>query len=127
MKLCLSDDSNTGISVNIDHYSKFAEPVPCSHEECDASTTSRLLLQNWFALHGTPSRMQPDNAPNLTADVAKEFMKASQVTKVTSTAGHPRPNGLVERRNRTLLTLLREFCSCRMRYWDRHLDEILGA
>ena len=54
-------------------------------------------------------------------------MRASQVTKVTSTAGHSRTQGLVERQNRTLLTLLRVFCSRRMRDWDQHLDEVLGA
>ena len=54
-------------------------------------------------------------------------MKASQATKVTSTAGHPRTQGLLERQNCTLFTLLRVFCSRRMRGWDRHLDEVLGA
>ena len=49
MKLCPSEDGNTGILVIIDHISKFAEAVLCSHEEYDAITTSRLLLQKWFA------------------------------------------------------------------------------
>ena len=89
MKLCPTDDGNTGILVINGHFSKFAEAVPCSHDEYDAITTSRLLLQKWFARHGTPTRMQSDNAPNLTAEVSNELMKASQVTKVTSTAGHP--------------------------------------
>ena len=113
--------------VIIDHFSKFAEAVPCSHHDYDAITTSRLLLQKWFARHGTPTRMQSDNAPNLTAEVSNEFLKAAHVTKVTSTAGHPRTQGLVERQNRTLLTLLRVFCSRRMRDWDQHLDEVMGA
>ena len=42
-----------------------------------------------------------ENAPNLTAEVSNEFMKASQITQVTSTASHPRTQGLVERQNRT--------------------------
>ena len=113
--------------VIIDHSSKFAEAVPCSHHDYDAVTTSRLLLQKWFARHGTPTRMQSDNAPNLTAEVSNEFLKAAHVTKVTSTAGHPRTQGLVERQNRTLLTLLRVFCSRRMRDWDQCLDEVIGA
>ena len=46
---------------------------------------------------------------------------------MTSTAGHPRTQGLVERQNRTLLTLLRVFCSRRMRDWDQCLDEVIGA
>ena len=90
LKICPSDNNNTGILIIIDHFSKFAEAVPCSHHDYDAVTTSRLLLQKWFARHGTPTRMQSDNAPNLTAEVSNEFLKAAHVTKVTSTAGHPR-------------------------------------
>ena len=90
-------------------------------------TTSRLLLQKWFTWHSTPTRMQSDNAPNLTAEVSNEFLKASQVTKVASIAGHPRTQGLAERQNCTLLTLLRVYCSRRMRDWDQHLDEVMGA
>ena len=111
MKLCPSDAGNTGVWVIIDQFSKFAETVPCSRDEYDAITTSRLLLQKWFARHGTPTRMQSDKAPKLIADVSNEFMKASQVTKVRSTAGHPRTQGLVKRQNYPLLTLLRMFCS----------------
>ena len=97
LKICPSDSYNTGILVIIDHFSKFAVAVPCSHEDYDAVTTSRLLLRKWFARHGTPTRLQSDNAPNLTAEVSNEFMRASQVTKVTSTAGQPRTQGLAER------------------------------
>ena len=74
----------------IDHFSKFAEAVPCSREDYDAIITSELLLQKWFARLGTPTRMQSDNAPILTAEVLNEFLRAS---------------------HRTLLTLLRVFCS----------------
>ena len=127
LKICPSDDGNTGILVIIDHFSKLAEAVPCNHDEYDAATTSKILLQKWFARHGTPTRMQSDNAPNFTAAVSTEFMRAAQVTKVTSTAGHPKTQGLVERQNRTLPTLLRVFCSRRMRDWDQYLDEVMGA
>ena len=71
--------------------------------------------------------MQSDNAPNFTAEVCAELMKASQVTKVISTVGRLRPQGPVERQNRTLLTLLRVFCFRRMRDWDQNLDEVMGA
>ena len=49
MKFCPTDDGNTGILVIIDLFSKFAESVPCSHDEYDAITISRLLLHKWFA------------------------------------------------------------------------------
>ena len=78
LKVCPSDDGNTGMLVIIDHFSMFAEAVPCSHDEYDAATTSKVLLQKWFARHGTPTRMQSENARNLTAEVSTEFKKASQ-------------------------------------------------
>ena len=113
-KICPSDNKNTGSLLIIYLFSKFAEAVACRNNEYDAASTSRLLLQTWFARHGTPTRMQSDNAPNLIAEVANEFMRASQVIKVTSTAGHLRTQGRAERQNRTVLTLLRVFCSRRM-------------
>ena len=83
----------------VDHFSKFQEAVPWSHDDYNAITTSRLLLQKLFARHGTATRMQSDNASNLTVEVSNEFMRASQATKVTSKAGHPRSQGLLERQN----------------------------
>ena len=71
--------------------------------------------------------MQSDNTTNFTAEIARELMKASQVTKVTSTPAHPRGDGLVERQNRTLLTLLRVYTSRRMQDWDECIDGVLGA
>ena len=83
LKMCPSHSKNTGILVIIDHFSKFAEAVPCSHEDYDAVTTSRLLLQKRFARHGTPTRMQSDNAPNLTAEVSKPRSQKSPLPRVT--------------------------------------------
>ena len=71
--------------------------------------------------------MQSNNAPNLTAEVSNEFMRGIAGQKVTSTAGHPRTQGLVERQYRTLQTLLRVFSSLRLRDWHQHLDQVMGA
>ena len=127
LKLCKTTSGNNGLLVIIDHFTKFAEAIPCAHDEYDAQTTAKIILNKWFARHGTPARMQSDNATNFTAEIAQELMKASQVTKVTSTPAHPRGNGLVERQNRTLLTLLRVYTSRRMIDWDEHIDGVLGA
>ena len=127
LKLCKTTSGNNGLLVIIDHFTKFAEAIPCAHDEYDAQTTAKIILNKWFARHGTPARMQSDNATNFTAEIAQELMKASQVTRVTSTPAHPRGNGLVERQNRTLLTLLRVYTSRRMLDWDEHIDGVLGA
>ena len=58
LKICPSDNNNTGLLVIIDRFSKFAEAIPCQHDEYDAISTSKILMQKWFARHGTPTRMQ---------------------------------------------------------------------
>ena len=107
LRLCKTTSRNYGLLVIIEHFTKFAEAIPCSHDEYDPQTTAKLILNKWFVRHGTPARTQSDNATKFTAAIAQKLIKASQVTKVTSIPAHPRGNGFVERQNRTLLTLLR--------------------
>ena len=52
-------------------------------------------------------------------------MKRSQVAQAHSTTYHPQTNGLVERQNRTLVSMLRVYCSRYMDDWDKHLH--MGA
>ena len=54
-------------------------------------------------------------------------MKRSQVAQAHSTTYHPQTNGLVERQNRTLVSMLRVYCSRYMDDWDRHLPQVMGA
>ena len=110
------------------------EPELLEHTNPVHGIKEMVLTQNHYVnVHAVkylacirkPTRMQSDNAPNLTAEVSKDFMKASQVTKVTSNAGQPRTLGLVEQQNCTLPVPL--VCSHRMRYWDQLLDEVMEA
>ena len=54
-------------------------------------------------------------------------MRRSQVAQAHSTTYHPRTNGLVERQNRTLVSMLRVYCSRFMTDWDRYLPQVMGA
>ena len=54
-------------------------------------------------------------------------MKRSQVAQAHSTTYHPQTNGLVERQNRTLISMLRVYCSRYMDDWDKHLPQVMGA
>ena len=48
-------------------------------------------------------------------------MKRSQVAQAHSTTYHQQTNGLVERQNRTLVSMLRVYCSRYMDDWDQAL------
>ena len=49
LKLCKTESNNTGLLVILDHFTKFAEAVPCAHDEYDAQTTAKIILNKWFA------------------------------------------------------------------------------
>ena len=40
---------------------------------------------------------------------------------------HPQMNVIVERKNRTFVSMLRVYCSRYMEDWDRHLPQVMGA
>ena len=54
-------------------------------------------------------------------------MKRSQVAQAHSTTYHPQTNGLVERQNCTLVSMLKVYCSRFLDDWDRHLPQVMGA
>jgi len=57
----------------------------------------------------------------------KEVGRLLSVKQLTTTPYHPQCNGLVERFNGTLKTMLRRMCSERPQDWDRYLDAVLFA
>ena len=103
MNVSTTDAGNNGLLAITDHFPKFAGALLCSHDRYDTVANAQHLLSKCMARHGTPHQMQ------------------------SSTLGHSRGNGLVERQSRTLLTLLRVYNARKVQSWDQHHDEVLGA
>ena len=78
--------------------------------------------ETWF-----PMTFQSDNGTAFEGELTKELMRRSQVAQAHSTTYHPQMNGLVERQNRTLVSMLRVHCSRYMTDWDRYLPQVMGA
>ena len=91
------------VLVMIDHFKKYREAAPCmtasEEETCDH------LIIVWIARHGYPITFQSDNGKAIVGDLTNELMKRSQVAQAHSTTYHPQTNGLVERQNRTLVSI----------------------
>ena len=60
-------------------------------------------------------------------DLTKELMRRSHIAHAHSTTYHPQTNGLVERQNRTLVKMVRVYCSRYMTDWDKYLPQVVGA
>ena len=124
-KICMTDNGYNQVLVMIDHFTKYTEAVPCI--TASAEETCDHLINTWIARHGCPMTFQSDNGTAFVGELTKELMRRSQVAQAHSTTYHPQTNGLVERQNRTLVSMLRVYCSRYMTDWDRYLPQVMGA
>ena len=124
-KICMTESGYNQILVIIDHFTKLAEAVPC--QTASAEETCDHLITHWISRYGCPMTFQSDNGKAFVGDLTKELMKRSHIAQVHSTTYHPQTNGLVERQNRTLVNMLRVYCSRYMTDWDKYLPQVVGA
>ena len=114
--ICMTDSGYNQVLVMIYHFTKYAEAVPCI--TASAEETCDHLIKTLIARHGCPMTFQSDNGTAYVGELTKELMRRSQVAQAHSTTYHPQTNGLLERQNRTLVSMLRVFCSRYMTDWD---------
>ena len=93
--------------------------MPC--QTASAEETCDHLLTHWISRYGFPMTFQSDNGKAFVGDLTKELMKRSHIAQAHSTTYHLQTNGLEERQNRTLVNMLRVYCSRYMTDWDKYL------
>ena len=125
-KICMTDSGYNQILVMIDHFTKYAEAMPCIIT-ASAEEMCNHLINTSIARHGCPMTFQTDNGTAFVGELTKELMRHSQVAQAHSTTYHLQSNGLVERQNRTLVSMLRVYCSRYVTDWDRYLPQLMGA
>ena len=75
LTVCKIESGNAGL---LSVYQVRRKETPCAHDEYDAQTTANIILNEVFVRHGTPARMQFDNATNFTAEIAQENDRPEQ-------------------------------------------------
>ena len=124
-KICITETGYNQILVIIDHFTKLAEAVLCQtfsvEETCDH------LITHWISRYGCPMTFQSDNGKAFVGDLAVKLMRRSHIAQAHSTTYLPQTNGLMERQNRTLVNMLRVYCSRYMKDWDKYLPQTVGT
>jgi len=77
-----------------------------------------------FSRVGIPEEILSDQKTQFTGDLMKEVGRLLPLKQLTTTPYHPQCNGLVERFNGTLKTMLRQMCAEKPKDWDRYLDAL---
>ena len=91
-KICMTDSGYNQVLVMIDHFTKYAEAVPCI--TASAEETRDHLINTWIARHGCPMTFQSrsDNGTAFVGELTKELMRRSQVASSTRSSLHDIPS-----------------------------------
>ena len=92
-----------------------------------AHRIARLVADEILPMFGVPGSQLSDRGANLLANVMKDVCELLGITKLNTTAYHPQCNGMVERMNRTLKTMLRKHAVKFGPQWDNYLSGVLWA
>ena len=86
-----------------------------------------ILVHEVMPLVGVPESLLSDRGTNLLSFIMKDVCSLLGIEKLNTTAYHPQCDGLVERFNRTLKTML---CKHAARYgnqWDKYLSAVVWS
>ena len=112
------------ILVIIDHFTKFAQAYPAKNQK--AVTTAKLVL-DFIRRYGFPEKFHPDQGQNFVGKVMKNLYKLTGIKQTTTTPYHAMGNGLSERFNHTLLSMVGTLTSEKKKAWPKYLPDLVMA
>jgi len=119
-----TDCANRYLLTLVDYASRYPEAVALKNVETE---TVAEALVSIFARVGIPTEVLSDQGRQFMSGVMKEVSRLLFFRQLTTTPYHPQCNGLVERFNSTLKTMLKRMCSERPKDWDRYVDALFFA
>jgi len=119
-----SERGNRYILTMVDYATRY--PEAAALKDITAETVAEALV-NMFSRVGVPKELLSDQGGQFMSGVMKEVSRLLSLQQRVTTPYHPMCNGLVERFNGTLKTMLKRMCSERPKDWDRYIGPILFA
>ena len=117
-----SDRGKRFILTIMDYATRYPEAVALSN--IDTETVAEALLQVYSRV-GIPSEILTDMGTQFTSAVMREVSRLLTIKQLNSSPYNPRCNGMIERFNGNLKTMLKRMCAEQPRQWDRYLAPLL--
>ena len=119
-----ASSGNKYILVVIDYATRYPEAIPLRNIE--ASTVAEALWNVWTH-YGVPNEVLTDRGSQFTSSLMREVYGLLGIKGLTTTPYHAQANGLVERFNATLKSILKKLSIDQPKYWDRYINAALFA
>jgi hypothetical protein len=112
--------------VVVDRFSKMCILMPCT-KQVTAEQTTQLFFQNVWVHFGLPKSIISDRDSRFVGSFWSSLWALMDTKLKKSTTFHPQTDGQTEVVNRTVVHLLRAYCSKHPKLWDEHLHYIQHA
>ena len=119
-----SRSGNRYILVLCDYATRYPEAIPVRN--IDAEHIAEELLKV-FSRIGIPEEILTDQGANFTSQLLKEVYNLLGVHSIRTSPYHPQTDGLVERFNQTLKSMLRRSATQEGKDWDKLIPYLLFA
>lgn len=119
-----SEDGHRYILTLVDFATRYPEAVPLKN--IDTETVAEALV-DIFSRLGVPEEILSDLGTQFVSECMKEVARLLSIKQLTTTPYHPMCNGLTEKFNGTMKSMLKRLCSEQPRQWHRYINPLLFA
>jgi len=109
---------NRFLLVVTDRFSKLTSVTPLARISAD--DVARAFVGDWVFKYGPPKTLISDNGKQFASKFFQRICSILGVSNIFTSTYHPQTNGQVERYNRTVLAMLRNYVNEHQSDWDRY-------
>lgn len=120
-----TDRGNRYILVVSDYFTKWTDSFAMPNME--AQTVAKILVEEVFAKLGVPRILHSDQGRQYESNLFQELCALLHIEKTRTSPYHPQSDGMVERFNKTLATMLSAYVNDHQTNWDESLPYVMQA
>ena len=117
-----SESGNSYILVAGDYFTKWMKAYPIPKQE--AITIAKVLVDEMFCRFSPPEQLHSDQGRQFESSIMKEVCEILGIRKSRTSPYHPQCDGLVERFNRTLLSMLATTTKNHPFNWENQIRKV---
>lgn len=120
--------TNTGnkyVLVITDWFTKWTEAIPLQNQE--AKTVANAFIDTFVSRFGVPLQLYTDQGSNFESKLFGEICELLSIEKTHATSMRAQANGVVERFNRTLVSMISKYCQETQKEWDKLIPLLMLA
>ena len=116
---------NRFIIIIADYFTKWTEAYAVPNHQ--AATIAENVVEQFFSRFGIPEAIHSDQGRDFESRLFQELCSLLEMEKTRTTPWHPQSDGMIERFNRTIETLLRQTVNKNQKDWDDQLSYCCAA